>query len=37
VSVHTLGLDPLRDPIRDDPRFQALLKKYDPPQPVPLK
>jgi serine/threonine-protein kinase len=28
VSVHTLRLDPLWDPIRDDPRFQALLLKY---------
>jgi hypothetical protein len=34
ISVHTLRLDPRWDPIRDDPRFQALLKKYDPPQPV---
>jgi eukaryotic-like serine/threonine-protein kinase len=34
LSVHTLRLDPLWDPIRDDPRFHALLKKYDPPQPV---
>jgi serine/threonine-protein kinase len=35
-SVHTIRLDPLYDPIRDDPRFQALLEEYDPPQPVPL-
>jgi len=28
VSVHTLRLDPLLDPIRDDPRFQALLDRY---------
>jgi serine/threonine protein kinase/tetratricopeptide (TPR) repeat protein len=34
VSVHTLRLDPCWDPIRTDPRFQALLEKYDPPQPV---
>ncbi|MDH3369027.1 MAG: hypothetical protein OEO17_14390, partial [Gemmatimonadota bacterium] len=34
LSVHTLRLDPRWDPIRNDPRFQALLEKYDPPQPV---
>ena len=34
TSVHNLRLDPRWDPIRNDPRFQALLKKYDPPQPV---
>ena len=34
VSVHTLRLDPLYDPIRDDPRFQALLVKYADPRPV---
>jgi hypothetical protein len=34
VSVHNLRLDPRWDPIRTDPRFQALLKKHDPPQPV---
>jgi len=34
LSIHALRLDPLYDPIRDDPRFQALLVKYDPPQPV---
>jgi len=28
VSVHTLRLDPLLDPIRDHPRFQALLERY---------
>ena len=28
LSVHTLRLDPLWDPIREDPRFQALLTKY---------
>jgi len=28
VTVHTLRLHPDWDPIRDDPRFQALLKKY---------
>jgi serine/threonine-protein kinase len=28
VSVHTLRLDPLWDPIRDHPRFKELLKKY---------
>jgi serine/threonine-protein kinase len=27
-SVHTLRLDPLFDPIRDHPRFQALLEKH---------
>ena len=33
VSVHTLRLDPLWDPIRDDPRFKALLVKYAPGAP----
>ena len=28
VSVPQLKLDPVWDPIRNDPRFQALLKKY---------
>ncbi len=28
LSVHTLRLDPLWDPIREHPRFQALLAKY---------
>jgi TolB-like protein/Flp pilus assembly protein TadD len=34
LSVHTLRLDPRWDPIRNDPRFQALLVKYANPQPV---
>jgi serine/threonine-protein kinase len=29
VSVHTLRLDPLLDPIRSHPGFQALLGKYE--------
>jgi predicted Zn-dependent protease len=29
VSVHTLRLDPLLDPIRDHPRFRALLERYE--------
>ena len=29
LSVHILRLDPLWDPIRDHPRFQALLAKYE--------
>jgi hypothetical protein len=28
TSVHKLGVDPRWDPIREDPRFQALLEKY---------
>ena len=28
TSVHMLQLDPRWDPIRDDPRFQALLERY---------
>jgi hypothetical protein len=28
LSVHTLQLDPLWDPIRDHPRFKTLLAKY---------
>jgi serine/threonine-protein kinase len=30
LSVHTLRLDPLWDPIRERPRFKALLAKYGP-------
>ncbi len=29
LSVHTLRLDPLWDPIREHSRFQALLAKYE--------
>jgi serine/threonine-protein kinase len=29
-SVHTLRLDPIWDPIREDPRFKALMNKYGP-------
>jgi tetratricopeptide (TPR) repeat protein len=29
LSVGLLRLDPAWDPLRDDPRFQALLEKYD--------
>jgi TolB-like protein/DNA-binding SARP family transcriptional activator/Flp pilus assembly protein TadD len=32
LSVHTLRLDPRWDPIRRDPRFQALLAKYANPE-----
>jgi eukaryotic-like serine/threonine-protein kinase len=32
LSVHTLRLDPRWDPIRNDPRFQALLVKYADPK-----
>lgn len=28
VSVHSLSLDPLLEPLRDHPRFQALLERY---------
>lgn len=28
LSVHTLRLDPPWDPIREQPRFKALLAKY---------
>jgi serine/threonine-protein kinase len=34
LSGHVLQLDPHWDPIRNDPRFQALLVKYANPQPV---
>ena len=34
LTVHMLRLDPRWDPIRDDPRFQALLVKHANPQPV---
>jgi TolB-like protein/DNA-binding SARP family transcriptional activator/Flp pilus assembly protein TadD len=34
LSVHTLRLDPRYDPIRHDPRFQALLVKYAHPGPA---
>ena len=29
LSVHTLRLDPRWDQLRDNPRFQALLAKYE--------
>ncbi len=29
LSVHTLRFDPRWDPIRDDPRFQRLLERYE--------
>ena len=29
LSVGLLRLDPAWDPLRDNPRFQALLEKYD--------
>jgi hypothetical protein len=29
LSVHTLRLDPRWDPLRSNPRFQALLEKYE--------
>ncbi len=29
LSVHKLRLDPRWDPIRSNPRFQALLEKYE--------
>ncbi len=34
VSVPSLKLDPTWDPIRHDPRFQALLKKYGSAEPA---
>ena len=33
MSIERLQLDPVWDPLRGDPRFQALLKKYAPAQP----
>jgi hypothetical protein len=33
MSVTRLKLDPVWDPLRGDPRFQALLKKYAAAQP----
>ncbi len=30
ISVHTLRLDPRWDPIRENPRFKALMAKYSP-------
>lgn len=33
MSVTRLKLDPGWDPLGNDPRFQALLKKYAPAQP----
>jgi len=34
VSIKRLELDPVWDPLRGDPRFQALLKKYSGAQPM---
>ncbi len=34
LSAHTLRLEPRWDPIRDHPRFKALLAKYGAPAPV---
>jgi len=34
MSIERLKLDPVWDPLRGDPRFQALLKKYEAAQPV---
>jgi len=36
LTTMWVHLDPAWDPIRADPRFQALLSKYDRPQPVPV-
>ena len=30
ISVPLLRINPAWDPLRDDPRFQALLEKYSP-------
>jgi serine/threonine-protein kinase len=30
VTTHTLRLDPVWDPIRENPKFKALLRKYEP-------
>jgi hypothetical protein len=35
VSVATLRIDPVWDPLRKDTRFQALLKKYAKDEPAP--
>ena len=29
MSILALRIDPIWDPIRDNPRFQALLAKYE--------
>jgi hypothetical protein len=34
MSIERLKLDPVWDPLRSDPRFQALLKKYETAQPA---
>jgi serine/threonine-protein kinase len=34
MSIERLKLDPVWDPLRGDPRFQALLKKYSGAQPM---
>jgi len=28
ISIHLLRVDPIWDPLRDHPKFQALLEKY---------